>query len=227
MKKKIFVIIGLIALTLTLTGCGKEKSAQEFKEQYEKVNGKKLIKNLTNRKVNIKIDNPYREVDAAKIITKIKNKETFYVYFGFETCPWCRSVIEKSIEVAQTEKIDTIYYVNVYDIRDTKEYINNKIVTTKKGSADYYELLKLLNDVLDDYKIEDEDGKSVNTNEKRIFAPNFIYIKNGKALKKIDGISSKQADAFMELTEEILNDEEEIFTDFFTHKKVCTGETMC
>lgn len=227
MKKKIFVIIGLIALTLTITGCGKEKSAKEFKEQYEKVNGKKLIKNLTNRKVNIKIDNPYKEVDAASIISKIKNKETFYVYFGFETCPWCRSVIEKSIEVAQTEKIDTIYYVNVYDIRDTKEYINNKIVTTKKGSDDYYELLKLLNDVLDDYKIEDEAGKSIDTNERRIFAPNFIYVKNGKALKKIEGISSKQTDAFMELTEEILNDEEEIFTNFFTHKKVCTGDTMC
>ena len=45
----------------------------------------------------------------------IENKETFYVYFGDELCPWCRSVIEKFIEVAKKNDVKKVYYVKIWD----------------------------------------------------------------------------------------------------------------
>lgn len=44
---------------------------------------------------------------------------------------------------------------------------------------------------------------------------NFILVKNGLATKLISGTSSKQKDSREELTEDLLNDEEEIFKGFF------------
>ena len=52
--------------------------------------------------------------------------------------------------------------------------------------------------------------------EKRIFAPNFVYIENGLAKKLVSGISEKQTTASGELTTEIREDELRIFNEFFT-----------
>ena len=51
--------------------------------------------------------------------------------------------------------------------------------------------------------------------EKRIYAPNYFYISNGKVKKMVEGISDKQKDSREELTDEILKDEEEQFNDLF------------
>ena len=64
---------------------------------------------------------------------------------------------------------------------------------------------------------KDKSGNKVQVGEKRIYAPNFIYIKNGKPIKITEGISDKQKDSREELTDEILNDEEELFNEFFNN----------
>ena len=58
---------------------------------------------------------------AEEIAEKIEKKDSFIVYFGFAKCPWCRSVLETLIEVAKDQGLDTIYYVDVKDVRDVKE----------------------------------------------------------------------------------------------------------
>lgn len=203
MFKKIFTIS---LLTILLTGCG----SNSFKSDYESLNGKKNESGKINRTITINSDNPYKEISALELINMINSKKTFYVYFGFPTCPWCRSVIEKSIEVSKEKGIKTIYYVNVLNIRDELKEENGKAVVSKKGSKEYYKLLKLLAPVLDDYKLE-----NVKTNEKRIYAPNFVYVKDGKPIKLITGISSKQKDPREKLSKEILDDEEKQFDEFF------------
>lgn len=203
MFKKIFTIS---LLTILLTGCG----SNSFKSDYESLNGKKNESGKINRTITINSDNPYKEISALELINMINSKKTFYVYFGFPTCPWCRSVIQKSIEVSKEKGIKTIYYVNVLNIRDELKEENGKAVVSKKGSKEYYKLLKLLAPVLDDYNLE-----NVKTNEKRIYAPNFVYVKDGKPIKLITGISSKQKDSREKLSKEILDDEEKQFDEFF------------
>lgn len=221
MKRKILMMLLIVGSLFLATGCVSE-DAKKFKNDYESVNEKENSSGKVHRTVSILEDNPYTYATAEDIVKKIENKETFYVYFGDKLCPWCRSVIEKSIKVAKENNIKTIYYVPIWDdegneiLRDRlKVNDEGKIETVKEGTEAYKKLLELLDNVLSDYSLNDKDGKKVETKEKRIYAPNFIYVESGEAKKLIEGISEKQKDAREELSEEILQDEEEIFKSFF------------
>ena len=211
MNKKILMVILILFSFCFLVACNKKQNNNySFKDDYESLNSIE-----GNRKVSISKDNPFIKVEASEIVDMINNKETFYVYFGFSACPWCRSVIEKSIEVANKNNIKEIYYVDVLKIRNKLVYEKGNIKTSQSGTDDYYKLLDKLSNVLSDYELYDENGNLIDTKEKRIYAPNFVYIKNGKAIELVEGISDKQTDSKMELSIEILKDEEDIFADFF------------
>ena len=207
--KKIFTIILIMTLTLMLTGCSdkpvEKTDALKFKEEYEKNNGVKNEKyNVTTRTVNIPEDNPMIYATAEEIIKKIDNKETFVVYFGFSDCPWCRSVIEELIHVAQDLKVEKVYYVDVKELRDVKELDeNNNVVTSKEGDKHYMKLLEKLDSVLDDYTLTDKDGNEVSAGEKRIYAPNVVGVANGKPTELETGESEKLINPYDELTDEM------------------------
>ena len=201
--KKILIISLACVLAFTTTACSlfKKTDAVKFKEEYESLNGVKSKKTgKINRSVNISKDNVFVYKKASDIVDAINNKETFAVYFGFSECPWCRSVISTLSEVATDIGIDEIYYVDVSDIRDELEVKNGKVVTKKQGDKSYMELLKLLDNVLDDYTLTDDSDKEISTSEKRIYAPNVVSVVAGKAIKKDAGISDKQTNPYMKLT---------------------------
>ena len=220
MKKNLVLL--LIILVLVLTGCNKKVNyAEKFKNDYESLNGIKSKSGKVHRTVSIDIDNPFIEISAKELVEKIENKETFYVYFGDKLCPWCRSVIEKAIEVAKDNDIEKIYYVAIWDdegneiLRDKYELQDNKLTKVIDGSKEYYKILKYFDNVLSDYNLTDSEGNKVSTEEKRIYAPNFIYVEDGESLRLTEGISDKQKDSREKLTSEILEDEEELFKEFF------------
>ena len=217
--KKRFVILTL--LVLLLCGCT-SKSANEFKKEYEALNGKTNASGKVHRTITIDKNNPFEKVTAEEIVKKFENKETFYVYFGDELCPWCRSVIEKFIENANKNKIEKVYYVKIWDSEGT-EVVRDKYQIDENGdlkevvpaSETYKKLLEYFDNVLSDYNIKDKDGNDVYCNEKRIYAPNFMYVENGVTIKKVDGISQYQTDSRGDLTKEILEEEDRIFEEFF------------
>ena len=219
MKKKVLLLV-LISSLLILTGCNK-KDAVAFKNEYESLNGKTNANGKVHRTVSIPKDNPIVISSAKEIVKKIEAGDTFYVYFGSELCPWCRSVIEKAIEIANQNGIKKIYYVDIWDndgneiLRD--KYIldeNNKPIKDIEGTEEYYKLLTAFNDLLRDYTYE-LDGQTLSYGEKRIYAPNFIYVAKGKAVRLVTGKSSLQKGSRDELTAEMLKDEEKQFDDFF------------
>lgn len=204
--KKIISLILVMLLVVTVSGCGKEETklsdAKKFKEEYESINnttrekdGKKI------RNLSIPEDNPMVYKTAEKISAMLDKKESFFVYFGFKDCPWCRSVVEELINVAKDKSIGKIYYVDVKEIRDIKE-INEegKIETTKEGTKGYYELIDKLSNVLEDYTLYDKDENEVSANEKRIYAPNVVAVSKGKALELATGESDGLEDPYQELT---------------------------
>lgn len=205
------IIVGLaILLLLIITGCTYEKKevmsdALKFKEEYESINGKEVTgRDKVYRTVDIPKDNPFVYVNADDILTMMDNGESFVVYFGFAKCPWCRSVLPTLIEVSKDLKLDKVYYVDVSEIRNVLEVNEDgDIVTVKEGSEGYLALLKKFDNVLEDYILTDEDGEEVETNEKRIFAPNVISVVNGKAKELETGVSDNQEDAYMELTDKM------------------------
>lgn len=230
MKKKIVILLLIVISLAGLTACSKkEKSdALKFKEEYEKINNEKTSYGTINREVSISKDNPFIYKSAEEINEMIENKETFAVYFGFAACPWCRSVIETLIETAKEKGLDTIYYVDVYDIRDQLKLDDNgSVVVDRKGSDAYYKLLENLDNVLTDYTLTDSDNNSVATGEKRIFAPNVVSIINGKASLLATGISEKQTDPYTVLTPEIKKDTKDAFVKVINqvlHPNICTPD---
>lgn len=217
MKKKFLLLI----LILFLTSCA-NKDAVSFKKEYEELNGKENANGKVYRNVSVPKNNPIKIVNASDIVDKIEKKDTFYVYFGSSLCPWCRSVIEKAMEVANANGIEEVYYVDFWD-KDGKELYRDKytiddngnLVKDIEGSEEYYKLLSQLDSVLEEYTIENKDGEEINVNEKRIYLPNFIYIAKGKPIRMTTGISELQTGSRDELTKEILLDEEKKFDDFF------------
>lgn len=232
MKKFIIGMMCLFILFL-FTGCEVKKDNQaalDFKEEYESLNGVKNSRGVEHRTITIPEDNPYEKVDPNRIVEMIENKESFYLYVGDSLCPWCRSVLEKSIEVAKENNIEKIYYVEIWDdegteiFRDKYELQEGVPVQTIEGVDAYHTLLETFDKVLSDYTLKDEDGKTVEVGEKRIYAPNYFYIQNGKVVRMVEGYSSSLEDPRGELTEEVLQDEEKQFMKLFTSDTICTEE---
>ena len=201
--KKILTILILFLTIFSLTGCSYRKDALKFKKEYESLNGEKSSSGKTIRTIKIKKNNPVIYKTDEEIVDMINNKESFIVYFGFPSCPWCRSVLPTLLDVCNDLNIDKLYYVNVENIRDTMELNEDKkLITSKKGTDAYYELTNLLKDVLSDYTLKDGDIE-FETGAKRIYAPNIIKIESGKAIGLEEGISGKQTDGYMKLTKEM------------------------
>lgn len=232
MKRKILFGLVLLVSLFMLTSCTSD--AKKFKEDYESMNGVKNAAGKEHRSVNIDEENPFIYATDAEIVSMIEDGKTFYVYFGSTLCPWCRSVIEKAIEVAKDKGVSKIYYVDIWD-KDGNEIVRDKyklreddsLEVVNEGTDAYKKLLAYFGSILSDYSLTNEKGEKISTNEKRIYAPNFIYVEEGEARNMVEGISSKQKDSREELTEEMLKEEESIFNNFFKDLDVCKIDSKC
>lgn len=233
-KKYLIVIVAMLSL-FVITGCANKK-AMEFKKEYESVNGKTLRDNIKYRTLNIAKDNPYIKTTIEEIAKKINNKESFYLYVGDSLCPWCRSGLEKMIEVAKNEKIKEIYYIDFWDddhneiLRDLYEVIvkNGKATFNKTQDAikGYDTLLKAVSNFVQDYTIT-KDGVEYNVGVKRVYGGDHFYFNKGVCKGYVSLRSDKLKNANDQLTEEVLNDQESKFTTFFASSAVCNGEDNC
>lgn len=234
-KKLLFLFILMVIMGLVLGYVYKKDSdykktdAYKFKVEYESLNGKLNDYEKEYRSVNIDKENKIKYASAKDIVKKIENNETFVVYFGFSKCPWCRSMIENLIELSNSYD-QTIYYVDVLEIRDKIEVVDGELKTTTKGDENYMKLINLLSDVLDEYKVTDEEDKEYDTNEKRIYAPNVVAVINGKTTKKVEGISEKLTDPYAKLTKEMIKESKKQLECIFKcleEAGVCTKKGAC
>ena len=230
----IVVIIASIAGYYYFNGNNKPKEEEtptdaiKFKEEYESLNGKTNDNNKKYREVSISSVNPIIYKSAEEVAQMIDDKETFVVYFGYNSCPWCRSVISTFIETAKELNIDKVYYVDVHDIRDVITLnSDNELETTKKGSEGYYSLIKKLDNVLADYDITDE----VKAPEKRIYAPNVVVVVKGVGKALTTGISESQDDAYMTLTPDMVEDTQKQFKEvlevYTSNNTSCSFDSKC
>lgn len=225
MKKVLIVFISVI-LFLPLVGCTKS-DALKFKEEYESINGETKANGNVVRTIEIDKKNPFVYSTVEEIVTKMKNEESFVVYFGFNSCPWCRSMITNLIKASKEAKIDKIYYVDVLNVRDTLALDeNNNVTTTKEADTSYYELLDLMKNVLSKYTLT-KDGEEFDTGEYRIYAPNVVTVKSGKATAMVTGISDLQENGYMDLTDEMNNESYNMLRDLLLSYVGTCDEKAC
>lgn len=205
----IVTVLAAIVLVLNIQKVISNNSQTDgikFKEEYEKLNGKKNDQGKKYREITIDSKNKMVYKTTEEVLNLIDKKKSFILYFGFDTCPWCRSVVPTLASISK-ELNQEVYYIDVKDIRDTFELDDdNKPKLVKKGSKDYSKLLEKLEPVLEDYTLTDSDNNEIKVGEKRIYAPSIVSVIDGKAKELTTGISDKQTDGYMKLTKEMEKD---------------------
>ena len=218
MKKRLLLVLAV--LLFVLGGCAPAQNTEpcadalRFLAEYEALNGQKNDNGKLYPVVEVMENNPMFYATTDEIVRRIEAKENFLVYFGFAECPWCRGCLEPFLASAQEHGIDQICYVDIQNERDKFELQDGRPVRTEEGTAAYTRLLELLEPVLSDYLLTDDAGIPISTGEKRIYAPNYVAIVDGKpvALAKE---SELQADPYAELAEEAAADLEQQFENLF------------
>lgn len=202
----IVTVLAAIVLVLNIQKVISNNSQTDgikFKEEYEKLNGKKNDQGKKYREIIIDSKNKMVYKTTEEVLNLIDKKKSFVLYFGFDTCPWCRSVVPTLASISK-ELNQEVYSIDVKDIRDTFELDDdNKPKLVKKGSKDYSKLLEKLEPVLEDYTLTDSDNNEIKVGEKRIYAPSIVSVIDGKAKELTTGISDKQTDGYMKLTKEM------------------------
>lgn len=205
----IVTVLAAIVLVLNIQKVISNNSQTDginFKEEYEKLNDKKNDQGKKYREITIDSKNKMVYKTTEEVLNLIDKKKSFVLYFGFDTCPWCRSVVPTLASISK-ELNQEVYYIGVKDIRDTFELDDdNKPKLVKKGSKDYSKLLEKLEPVLEDYTLTDSDNNEIKVGEKRIYAPSIVSVIDGKAKELTTGISDKQIDGYMKLTKEMEKD---------------------
>lgn len=201
MKKKILLLI-VVLCVFSLVGCSKKDDyASKFKEEYESYNGKQTSSGKDYLKVEIPEENVIVYSSISEVLDIIKNKSGV-IYFGFPTCPWCRNMVVPLLEAADSTSLDKIYYLNMYEERDTIKYVDGEFITEKEASEGYYDLVNALSSILDDYIVKDSDGIEHNTSKKRIYVPLVVFIKDGEIVDYHANTVDSQVDPYVKLNDE-------------------------
>lgn len=225
--KKIALVMSMILVLLV--GCNKETDAEKFKNEYESLNGQTSQSGKKYLNVEIEKDNIIKYVSISELLDVIKN-ETGVIYLGFPECPWCRNAVPALLEAANSTSIETIYYLNMFDVRDKLSLDNDgNIVTEIEDAKGYTDLLNALDTILDDYVISDEDGNEVKTGEKRIYVPLVIFVRDGEIVDYHADTVSSQTDPYVALTNEEKNELINIYKEKINKiaSNTCTDQGRC
>ena len=104
------------------------------------------------------------------------------------------------LKLSESTSIDTIYYLNMKDVKDEDLDSDGNIITEKEGVKGYDELLAALDSILDDYTLTKEDGTTVTADEKRVYVPLVVFVKDGKIVDYYADTVESQRNPYVALT---------------------------
>ena len=187
MKKyiKITIFILVITISLLLLYTLLRTDELKFKDDYLLYNFA-TYSNGKQIKLSIPSKNNVKYLKGNQVIKKI-SQETGFFYFGYNSCPWCRNIVETLIEVAVENNI-TIYYINIKDLS------NNE--------------LKSIISYLKEYLRKTE------ANEERLYVPDVYIDKNGKIINHHIGSVESQKNPFNKLKGKDKDNLKNIYLDF-------------
>lgn len=197
------IFIGLIAFRDKKEENVVNSDAISFKNEYEALNNVVRDKDgKTIKEISISANNPVDIVTEEEAVSLLESG-TGILYFGFADCPWCRSMLPVLLSTLDNMNIDRLSYLNVKNIRDTLALgEKNKVEVKEEGTKGYYKILELMDGVLEPYYLTSEDGKKIDTKEKRLYAPTVVAVKEGKIVDIHVGTVESQASGYDDLTKE-------------------------
>ncbi len=242
MKKEKILFIALpilcaVAAILAFIFIGKEevnKDALKFKEEYESLNGTVAFGDIKYNDLKISENNPIKYSNYEEVIDVIEN-ESGVIYLGFPGCPWCRSALPILLDVAKDNGINTIYYINIKEDRDSFIVEDGELVyqldeegNEKKGAEGYFNLMDALDEHLTEYVVSYE-GKEYKTGEKRIYAPTVVFVRDGKVLGLHVSTVDSHKSGFDKMTEEQVDELYGTYEEYILEMKnsSCSKDDAC
>jgi len=132
----------------------------------------------------IKKNNIYHNATKQEILGLLDDG-TGVIYFGFPSCPWCRSMVGILNDVGKANGIEKIYYYNIKDERDELSINENNEIAVEKHPTEFYsELLMQLEGFTSKYTLKDENGNpiAIDTGKQRIYVPFVVFVKDGSVM---------------------------------------------
>lgn len=120
----------------------------------------------------------FHKCSLADFVDLINQKQTFIVYFGYESCPWCNDLLPILNEVS-IEKEKELYYIDFL---------------ADENNSDIDSLETIL-DLASEYLNENEDGNI------EIFFPMVFYVQKGQIIDVHIGTLSNHDASKDELTQ--------------------------
>lgn len=238
-KENLFFLALLAIIVLIACGCGflalqKVENnpivtdAAKIKEEYEILNGQINEKNnLKYPTVTLSDDNPFVYRSESEIVNILKNK-TGVIYFGFSSCPWCRSILPILEDAAKEVGLAQVFYLDIQNIRDVLELDeNNKVVTSKEGSNGYYQIVELLDEYLSEYSLTNEKGEEISTGKKRLFAPTVVGVLNGEIVSFHEGSLDSQKSGYDALDDKEKEELKKIYVELIQKTLEGTCNEAC
>ena len=127
MKKRNYIIIGIVLLVLLIGGL-----FFIFEKNNNETDGERFAKEYTE----VTKDNVFVYRDSEEVIKMMKHG-TGIVYLGFPECPWCQAYVKYLNEVAKEVGIDKIYYYNILEDRKNNTAVYQEIVALLKDNLQY------------------------------------------------------------------------------------------
>ena len=239
MKKENWFFLGLLGVIVIIAcGCGflafqkvedtpVITDAVKIKEEYEMLNEKINDNNLKYPTVTLSDDNPFVYRSESEIIDILNNK-TGVIYFGFSSCPWCRSVLPILEDAAREVGLAQVFYLDIQNIRDVLELDeNDKVVTSKEGSNGYYQIVELLDEYLSEYSLTNEKGEEISTGKKRLFAPTVVGVLNGEIVSFHEGSLDSQKSGYDTLDDKEKEELKKIYVELIQKTLEGTCNEAC
>ncbi len=225
-KRNKLVLTGIIIVTLIVLGVCiyslitdklEISDASKFRTEYMELNDK-VNESLDVLYPTVSIsENNTVKYTTPKDLVKLLESGTGVIYIGFPTCPWCRTLVPILTSLAE-EKNEIIYYADISDIKSIFKVSKGKVKQTKSGSKEYYRMLELLDEFLEDYSITDDENNSYLTGEKRIYNPTLIAVNNGKITSVHVGTVSSQTSGYDKLNDEQVKELTKTIRDLINSK---------
>ena len=96
------------------------EDAKKFKQEYESLNGNTAYADIKYLNLSISEYSTVTYKTDTEIVDILK-KGTGVIYFGFNSCPWCRSMVETLLKVVEDNEIENFYYTDIKAIRSKYE----------------------------------------------------------------------------------------------------------
>lgn len=136
MKQKTVFIAGIIGLafgflfagTLGISFFGSDDSDNNNNDSESRT---ALVKDAEAFRVAYNLDESiYMPIYGDDVAEKLENKETFILYIGRDTCPYCQQFVPNLMDAAVNQNITEIYHVDTIDSSNTAFLTKENISST-------------------------------------------------------------------------------------------------